>query len=263
MACVPREKCSPATMATWFTENFKLTGKYICAVAIVKDTDYSIPERVLDNLFDFNMTNPYDIVRLGDSAGCNVNDALVEVKSILDNANEKYNRWADLKLVPEIAVLRPNSRIFRTQWDALWKACSYEYGKNECIDSIMVGFIWSIVHGVLYLICSAIVLFITYPALFIYDMTCGGLYKQLTVLIDDNVATGFYVTNKAIDDEILTAMATLAKKLSSRSRPVSVSRSQCIYLNKESRTDGDDELVKHTADCFFLTLALTPCDPLI
>lgn len=239
-------------MVNWFLQNLKLNEKNAFAVAIVKDTDYNIPDSVLDEVFDFNMVDPYAIVLLGDREGYDVDVALTEMQSILDLANEKYNRWKDLKLVPEIDALRPSTRTFRTKWDAVWMACNYQYGENDCIDALMIGFLWAIVYGILYIIFTAIVLLIAYPVLFIYDSSCGGLYRKLAKVIGDNFATGLYVNTKSIDNEILSTMAALANKLSTVSRPVKVSSSQgSTYIVAESRTE-EDEMVKHYADVFYL-----------
>ena len=236
----------------WFLKNLKLNEKYDFAIAIVKDIDYNIPYNLLGNVFDLNSTDPYVIVLVGDREGYDVDGALKEMQSIIDLANSKYNLWKDLKLVPEIEKLQPSSRTFRAKWDAAWETCSYKYGRNDCLDAIMLGFFWSIVHGILYLICSFVML-ISYPVLIIYDSCCSGLYTKLNKALEDNFSTGLYVPSNSIDNEITTTMTALANKLTTdESKPVKVSLSQRYpYIVAEPRTE-DDEMVTHYADLFML-----------
>jgi len=122
---VPGKQCPPTIMVGWFLKNLKLNEKYAFSIAIAKDTDYNIPEKILDNVFDFNMTDPYAILCLGSNEGYDVDGALKEMQSILDLANEKYNRWKDLKLDPKVNALQPTSRTFPAKWNAAWNSCTY------------------------------------------------------------------------------------------------------------------------------------------
>jgi hypothetical protein len=188
------------------------------------------------------------ILLLGDREGYDVDGALTEMQSILDLANEKHNRWKDLKLVPEINALEPSSRKFRATWDEVWTGTSYQYGDNDCIDASMIGFLWSIVHGILYIICSIVVLLVSFPVLFIYDCCCSCLYRKLIKAIDDNLVTGLYVPTKSIDDDILTTMTALANKLSTDSKPVKVSFNPRYTYSVAEHTTEDDVMVRHSSD---------------
>ena len=253
---VARKQCPPIIMVDWLLKNSKLKRKTFFAIAIAKDTDYNILETILGDVFDLNMTDPYAIACFGDSNGYEFDGAMAEMKSILESANDKYNRWKDLKLVPEIAALQPNSRTFRSKWEAVWAACSYQYGENDFVDSLMVGFLWSIVHGILYLIFTAVAMVIAYPVIFIYDACCSGIYNKLGEVLREKYISGLYVPTTSIDSEIMNSMTSLAKKLSTSSRPVNVSRSQdANYIVAETRSE-EDAMVTHYADIFFLNFEI-------
>jgi hypothetical protein len=247
---IPRKECPPETMVDWFEKNLKM-NVYALVIAIVKDTDYNIPKNIPSpGIFDIHMTSPYAIVRLGDKHFSGIDVAMKEMQSILELANVKYNRWKDLKLVPEIASIQIPSRTFREKWNSVWEGCSYQYGENGWIDSTGIGFLWSIFYGIFYLICTAVVFVIVLPVLFIYEHCFCGL-SELNKAIGIAYATGLYIPTNIIENEMLESMTALANKLSTDSKYVKVFRNQYKYIVMEATTE-DDQMVNHHADLFLL-----------
>lgn len=105
-----------------------------------------------------------------------INGVRSEGLRILYATAEKRSKW--FRLVEEGKPMRPTCHIVTQGFLNLASICSYQYGANEWIDAMCIGFLWSIIWGIITMAIFFALLIVFFPVGFIYDVVSGRRSAQ-------------------------------------------------------------------------------------
>jgi len=105
-----------------------------------------------------------------------INNVHAEGIKFFQAISEKRAKWH--RLVQDGKPLRPTCHRVTQGFLEMVSICSYQYGVNPWIDAICIGFLWSIILGMISVVIWFVLLVIFFPVGFIYDVISGRRSAQ-------------------------------------------------------------------------------------
>ena len=130
---------------------------------------YTLPEIYISDWWTHKLASSH--IQVSD-----INAMHAEGLRILSIITERRKKWS--MLVSEGKQLRPICHKITQGFREWADSYSYQYGSNSFIDSICIGFLWSIVWGLLTFLIWVLLLLIFFPFGFIYDSISGRRTAQ-------------------------------------------------------------------------------------
>jgi len=197
--------------------------------------------------------------------------------AIVDTANEKYNKWTQLKSNAEILHLKPMISIVWSSIQGFIDSCNYQYGRNESIDSNSVFslccMLYSTVFGIIMMILMPILYILLYPTLSIYDCASGRAGNQhiyfyyyinyhyyycigqLSRILQQEIDSKGYYGTQSIDDEIYNSLKNLANDIKVNGIEMQTGYSTWNYVASHPSSEEDYD-VTHCADRFIFQVII-------
>ena len=166
---------------------------------------------------------------------------------ILSVVSERRKKWS--LLVEEGKPWRPICHKI-TQGFREWSdSYSYQYGMNSFIDSICIGFLWSIIWGLLTFLIWILLLIISFPLGFLYD-ACSGRRSAQAAWFRSKIKEEGYSDcgSVAAENFILTEFTAYSKTLTDKLGTDKFKVELCKdFKNKEvmQRDIDNDHYVTH------------------
>lgn len=167
-----------------------------------------------------------------------VKSKLFEVKKVAEDCRRKFDH---IRMDQEGQQWKPTFYKIMETYLALWKSCAYQYGRNELVDCLCIGFIYADLHFLLMLTLAIPLVILTFPFAAIYDRMQGRTkalfdWARQRFTESDVVELDSEGTAQVIMHRLQSLAADLHQKYPNY--VVSTVRDVCSSVVEDSTSDG-------------------------